>query len=195
MPASPPNDANQAAGADRASDPAFLVLGKIVRPHGVRGEMSLKILTDFPERIADLDAVYLGSSAYDEAGATEHEVLSTRRHREQLLIKLSDIPTRDEAALQRGKLLMVTLADAVPLEEGEFYLYQIIGAEVVSEDGEVLGTLKEVLETGANDVYVVTGGMRGEVLLPDIPEVILDVDVNAQRITVALPPGLLPDDA
>jgi 16S rRNA processing protein RimM len=87
---------------------------------------------------------------------------------------------------------MVALEDAVPLEDGEHYLYQIIGLRVETETGDVLGTLTEVLETGANDVYIVDSPQYGEVLIPATDETILDTDIQAGRMVVKLPDGLLP---
>ncbi|MBE2266947.1 MAG: 16S rRNA processing protein RimM, partial [Anaerolinea sp.] len=93
----------------------------------------------------------------------------------------------------RNLLVMVALENAVPLEEGEFYLYELIGLNVQTESGEALGTLTEVLETGANDVYVVNSPRYGEVLIPVLPETILETNIAAKRMTVRLPDGLLPE--
>lgn len=80
----------------------------------------------------------------------------------------------------------------MPLEDGEHYLYELIGMEVCTEDGELLGEIQEVLETGANDVYIVNGQQLGEVLIPVTNETILSTDVITKRIVVRLPEGLLP---
>ncbi|NPV68557.1 MAG: 16S rRNA processing protein RimM [Anaerolineae bacterium] len=181
------------AGRQPASQPAFLVLGRLLRPHGVRGEMLLQVITHYPERIADLETVFIGPDPYDRQTAIGFTVVRTRRHRGQLLITLKGIDTREDADTYRNQYLMVALDDAVPLEEDEYYLFQVLGARVVTTTGEDLGRVTDVLETGANDVFVVTGGLRGEVLIPDIADVVLEVDVENGRITVALLPGLLPD--
>lgn len=181
------------AGRQPASAPEFLVLGRILRPHGVRGELRMQILTDYPDRISELDTVYVGRDPYDRASATGVSIVATRRHREQLLIRLEGVATRDDAETYRGQLLMVALDDAIPLEDGEYYIFQVIGAEVITTEGENLGTIREILETGANDVFVVQGGMYGEVLIPDIPDVVLNVDLTRNQMTIALPPGLLPE--
>ncbi len=164
-----------------------------MRPHGVRGELRLQTLTDYPDRISALETVYIGRDPYDAGSATGFSVIGARRHRDQVLIRLEGIDTRDEAETHRGQLLMVALDDAVPLEEGEYYAFQIIGSTVITTEGETLGSIREIIETGANDVFVVQGGLYGEVLIPDIPEVVLEVNLQARQVTVALPPGLLPD--
>jgi 16S rRNA processing protein RimM len=176
-----------------ASQPAFLVLGQIQRPHGVRGEMRLRVITAYPDRIAHLETVFIGTDPYDADAAQSFSMINARWHREHLLVKLDGIPDRDEAERYRNQFLMVALDDAIPLEDDEYYVFQIIGAKMVTEDGETLGSITQVLETGANDVFVVTGGIRGEVLIPDLPHVILNVDLEQQIVTVAPPPGLLSD--
>jgi 16S rRNA processing protein RimM len=88
--------------------------------------------------------------------------------------------------------LLVDLPNAVPLEEGEFYLYQLIGVQVETVEGETIGTLVEVLETRANDVYIVDSPRYGEVLIPVTPETIVRTDVEAGKVIVSLPEGLLP---
>lgn len=174
-----------------ASEPRFLVLGRVLRPHGVQGELFLKVLTDYPERIGVLSEVYFATDA-DGTDATVIPVSSARRHRNGLILRCEAVRDRDEADALRDRWVLVPLEDAVPLEEGEYYLFQLIGLEVVTVDGERLGALEEVIETGANDVYVVRGGPRGEVLIPAAPHMVIDIDFEARRVTVDPPDGLLP---
>lgn len=181
------------AGNQPASAPVFLILGKILRPHGIRGEMRLKVITDYPERIAHLDRVFVGTDPYDADSAEAYGIASARRNRDGLLIQLEGVNDRNEAERFRDLLLMVSLDDAVPLEDDEYYVYEILGARAVTPDGEDLGQISEVLETGANDVFVIQGGIYGEILLPDIPDVILNIDLDNKIVTVSPPPGLMPD--
>lgn len=173
-------------------NPDYLLLGEILRPHGVRGELRVRLLTDYPERIAKLDKVYLGSSP-NAPNPTPYAVEGFRMNTPYGLLKLREISDRDAADRLRQLFVMIDIAHAVPLEDGEFYLYQLIGMSVVLEDGQPLGTLVEVLETGANDVYIVDSPDYGEVLIPVIDETILSTDVTAGIVTVRLPEGLLPD--
>jgi 16S rRNA processing protein RimM len=184
---------HEEAGQTPASAPVFLILGRILRPHGIRGELRLQIVTQFPERISSLEKVYIGEDPYDADSATVFEIDGARRHHDQVLVRLKEITTRNEAEIYRNQLLMVAFEDAVPLEDDEYYLFQIIGADVVTKDGTKLGRVSEILETGANDVFLVKGGIYGEVLVPDIDDVVLDIDIDRQLVTVDLPPGLLPD--
>ncbi|HEX3053242.1 MAG TPA: ribosome maturation factor RimM [Aggregatilineaceae bacterium] len=174
------------------NQPPFLLLGRVLRPHGVRGEVRMSVLTDFPDRIQPGARIYIGSDPESAAGATPYELAHVRRHQEYLILSFEGIEDRDDADLLRDQYVMVALADAVPLEEDEFYLFQTIGLSVRTTEGEVLGKVTEVLETGANDVYVVQGP-RGEILLPDTEECVIDVDIKARTMTVKLLDGLLGD--
>ena len=170
--------------------PSFLLLGRVLRPHGVRGELRIEVLTAYPERIVPRSSVFVGPNAHDPSSAVEYEVQSVRKHQKYLILSLLDVPDRETADLLREQYVMVPLADAVPLEDDEFYLYQAIGLSVSSEDGDHLGEIVEVIETGANDVYVVRGE-RGDILLPAIDECVIDVDIEAGTMTVHLMDGLL----
>lgn len=188
-----PDAQNPEAAPPPASDPAFLVLGRILRPHGVRGELRIQVSTHYPERMAGLDTVYIGPNPHDREAAHGFGMVGARRHRDLWLVRLEGLTNREDADRYRDQLLMVALDDAVPLEAGEYYVYQILDARVVTTDGEDLGKIVDVLETGANDVFITRGSIYGEVLLPDIPEVILDVNVQDKIVTVDPPPGLLPE--
>jgi 16S rRNA processing protein RimM len=119
-------------------------------------------------------------------------VVSARRHLQYLILRLEGVEDRSTADLLRERYVMVPLEDAVPLEEGEFYLFQAIGLAVSTAEQEHLGEIVDVLETGANDVYVVQGP-RGEILIPAIADCILDIDIEARTMTVQLMDGLLGD--
>lgn len=166
------------------SEPSeFLAVGRVVRPHGMRGELLLETLTAFPEPLEDVETVYLGENA------APHPLRDVRFHRGQLLIQLADCLDRDQAETFRGQLVQIHARQAAPLPPGRFYHHQIIGLVVVTEDGEDLGEVVEILATGANDVYLVAGA-QGEILLPAISDVIRQIDLDAHRMTVHLLEGL-----
>jgi 16S rRNA processing protein RimM len=175
------------------TEPAFLLLGQVLRPQGVRGEVRINILTAYPERIIPGSVVYLSRDPDDPDSAVEYVVAKVRSHQQYLILLFEGIHDRNEADLLRENYVMVALEDAVPLDEDEFYLYQAIGLKVFTEEGENLGEVIEILETGANDVYLVQGP-RGEILLPSIDEVIIDIDVDGGTMTVHLIDGLLGDE-
>jgi 16S rRNA processing protein RimM len=151
----------------------------------------MRIMTGYPERLLTLEQLFLSE---DETGerAVAHHVVGARLHQEYVLLQLEGIADRDQAERLRGLYVLVDIDHAVPLEEGEFYLYELIGLRVVTNSGEDLGTLTEVLETGANDVYVIDSPAHGQVLIPAIDSVVLKTDIDAKCITVRLPEGLLP---
>lgn len=169
--------------------PRYLIIGEVLRPHGVRGELRIRLLTDYPERITRDKTLYLGKNVNHEGKA--YTVEGMRRNQEYGLLKLVGINDRDAADLLRELLVLIPLEEAVPLEEGEVYLYELIGMDVQTEDGTRLGELVDVLETGANDVYVVDSPQHGEILLPAIPDCILKIDPDANLVTVRLLDGLL----
>jgi 16S rRNA processing protein RimM len=173
-----------------ADAPQYLILGEVLRPHGVRGELRIRILTDYPERIVAGKTIYLAEAI--DGKTTPYQVEHLRTNKEFGLLKLRGIEDRDQAEFLRELLVLTDIDDAVPLDEGEFYLYELIGLDVQTEDGEPLGKLVEVLETGANDVYIVDSPRYGEILIPAIDETILKTDIGAGVMRVRLPEGLLP---
>jgi 16S rRNA processing protein RimM len=170
---------------ESSAEPRFLVIGEVMKPHGVRGEVRVLPHTDLPERFTWLKTVYLG-----EKNPRPVVVEAARLHQNLILLKLAGYDDRDAADSLRGEWLQVPESEAIPLEEGEYFLYQLVGLAVFSDEGEHLGELTRVLETGANNVFVVTGADR-EILLPDIDDVILAIDFDNGRMTVHLLPGLL----
>ena len=176
---------------DSGSRPQYLVLGEILRPHGVRGEVRLRLLTDYPERIRELQSVYVGSDPQSPR-LKRYNIDQIRINQDYGLLKFKTINSRDDAERLRELLVMVHIDEAVPLDDDEVYLFQLIGMAVHTEAGELLGTVRDVLETGANDVYIIDSEHYGEVLVPVIEDTIISTDVEAGIITVRLPDGLLP---
>ena len=178
------NLADQPGSVDDFPEPSFLVIGVVGKAHGLGGEVRVIPETDQPERFTWLEVVYVGKEEPQPV-----VVESARVHQNTVLLKLTGYDDRDAAETLRGEWLQVPEAEAIPLEEGEYYLYQIKGLSVVTEEGEALGELVDIIETGANNVFVIQGE-QGQLLLPDIDEVILNIDFEIGRITVHLLPGL-----
>lgn len=167
-----------------SGEPRFLAVGQIARPHGVRGDLLMHVLTEFPHRLASLETVYLGQAH------RPFRVEAARFHGNDMLLTLAGIGDRPEAEAVRGQLVSIALADAAELPPGRYYYYQIEGLNVFTEEGEALGRVVEILETGANDVYVVRGDER-EILLPAIRSVIREIDLEGGRMVVHLLEGLV----
>ncbi len=166
-------------------EPRYLTIGRIVKPHGIRGELAMEILTDTPEHIAELDEVYVGPER------RPYKVENVRFHKGRMLLRLQGCDDRNAAEALRDARVQISWEMAKPLEENEYYAFQLLGLEVVTDEGESLGELVEILSTpGVNDVYVIHG-LFGEVLLPAIEDVIVDIDVEGGQMTVHLLPGLL----
>ncbi len=152
----------------------------------------MRILTDYPERIPKLDAVFLAKTVQGKDAKT-FAVSGMRMHQGHGLLTLDGVKDRDDADRLRQLYVLVRLQDAIPLEDDEFYLYELIGLTMQTEDGYVLGTISNVLETGANDVYVVNSPEHGEVLFPAIDDTIIDHDIEKGVVVVNIPDGLLPN--
>lgn len=172
--------------------PKYLQLGDILRPHGIKGELRVRVLTDYPERLPKLKRVYLGGTPTDPK-PKPYTIEKVRFDRQYALITFQDVTDRDQADLLRGLALMVALEDAIPLEEGEVYLFQLIGMSVVLEDGTDLGEIIDIAETGGNDNYIVKSKELGEFAIPAIPQVVLKIDADAQQVIIRPMEGLLPE--
>lgn len=171
------------AGSPCSGEPAFLVIGKIRRPHGVRGEVLMEIYTDFPERIQRGVVVYLGDQTQ------QHEIASRRTHRDGLLIRFEGITTPEAAGELRNQLVYVRADDRPPLDEGEYYHHQILGMRVYDATQGYLGMVREILSTGANDVLVVNNEAGSELLIPFADDWIQEVDLPQKILRVTLLQG------
>lgn len=167
-----------------------LIIGEIVAPFGLAGEVKVRLETDFPERFLQLKQVCL---RWPSGEAELHWVESTRFHKGQVLLRLRGVTTIDAAETLRSALVQVPAHEAVRLPANEFYIHDLVRCEVFTEQGRRLGSVCSVLRNQANDVLVVGKG-KGEILLPMVRDVIRIVDVANGRITVNLTPGLLPQD-
>ena len=165
----------------------YFRVGVITSPHGVRGEMKVYPTTDDVSRFKKGMQVILDT----KKAQVPHQVENVKFFKNMVILKLDGINSMNDAELLRQCDLLVTRENAVPLEEGEYYLADLLDMTVEEEDGSVLGTLVDVLETGANSVYVVRMESGKEVLLPNIPDCIRAVDVENGRMTVHVMEGLL----
>lgn len=162
----------------------YLAIGFLRRPHGVMGEMIMDLHTDFPERIKTGRKVYLGD---------KHEAAtlgSVRPHANHVLIKIRGCDTPESVGKYRNTWVYVKSTEVPALPEGQVYKYELVGLNVIDDSNNELGTVTEIIETGANDVYVVKKDDK-EILLPAIPDVILKVDMKKKMITVHLIDGLI----
>jgi 16S rRNA processing protein RimM len=164
---------------------AYLVVGKIVGAHGVRGEVKVTSQTDNPDRFRPGVELLLES----EAGLQPVKIVTVRPHKGMLLIKLASVPDRSSAEQLQWRKLLIPASEGMALGEHENFVHDLIGLSVETSEGETLGELTEILVTPANDVYVVSGP-RGQLLLPALRSVVLRVDLTAGKMTVEVPEGL-----
>ncbi len=181
---------NKAAVSTAAPQPQHLVVGEILRPHGLRGEVRMRILTDYPDNLPGLDHVYLGRSP-DEKRLEKRALEGIRFHQQFALLTLAGCASREDAEDLRDNFVLIHKEQTPPLADGQYYLYQLIGLRVLA-DAKEIGRIKQVLQTGANDVYVVNTAQHGEVLLPAHAETIDEIDFGAGVVRMSLPEGLLP---
>ena len=155
----------------------------MLRPQGLRGEALCQILTEFPERFTRTAHVFLGTPP------REYRVRRAQVEGNHVLLDLEGVNSPEAVEPLRGLEVMIPRAEAEPLPPGRYYWQDVVGLWIQDEAGEILGQLVEILETGANDVYVVHGD-TGELLLPAIRQVVLSLDPAAGVMTVRLLPGM-----
>src|SRR5512133_1149107 len=164
-------------------EPVYLVVGFLRRPHGLDGELIMDLHTDFPDRLRGGRKLLVGE---EHKPAT---IASVRPHAKGMLVKLKGIETAEEAGQFRNQWVYVSAADVPSLPEGMIYQHELLGFAVVDEQGTSLGELVEILETGANDVYIVRDATGRDLLLPAIPSVILNLDPVRRLMRVHLLEG------
>lgn len=164
----------------------FLETGKIVGTHGVRGMLRVQPWSDSPEFLTQFHRFYT-----DDTGSSEWKAVQIQPHGHIVLMKLKGIDTIEAAERLRGKVLYLNRQD-ITLPEGRYFVEDLIGCSVFHADGTPLGTLTEVSETGANDVWHITRDGR-EYLVPAIAEVIISVNTDAERIVINPMKGIFDD--
>jgi 16S rRNA processing protein RimM len=155
----------------------WMLIGKIAGPFGIRGELKVEEHTDFPNRFKRLKTVTLGPERQTYA------VQSARRHKGRVLLSLAGVETPETARDLTGMEIAVPRSEAMPLPEGHYYLDDIVGADVITPDGAVIGRVSDVIQTGANDVYAVESG-KNTLLIPVTKEAVRELDVAGRRVIV-----------
>ena len=165
----------------------LLKVGVITTTHGVRGEVKVFPTTDDAERFLELKYVLLDTGRE----LRRLDIKNVRFFKNLVILKFDGIDNINDIEKYKGKDLWIPREEAQELGEDEYYIADLQGLNVVLEDGTEFGTLRDVMETGANDVYIIDSNEHGEVLLPAIKECILDVDLEKNTMTVHLMKGLL----
>lgn len=163
-------------------------VGKIVNTHGIRGEVKVLRITDFDERFEPGEPLYWVSG---EGKPEKLIIASHRQHKGFDLISFEGLPSINEVEHLKGGILQIREEQLTELEEDEYYFHEIIGCDVVLDNGAKIGRVKEILTPGANDVWVIDREGKSDVLIPYIDDVVVSVDIGKQRIIIDPIEGLL----
>ena len=166
----------------KPSEPEFITIGKILAPWGNKGKLKVEVATDFPQRFAPSSKVYIEQQPMT--------IDSIGWHKGKAIIKLNTIDSIEDAEKLRGQLVEIHHSQLHPLPEGQYYHFQLIGLEVWTTQGELLGNITEILSMPGNDNYVVSGA-KGEILIPAIEDVIKSIDLNKGCLVIEPIEGLL----
>ena len=166
----------------------LVVIGEVTRAHGLRGEVRVVPQTDHPERFERLRECILWDPGHDER--TVRRVRGARRQGDVVLLSLVDCDSPEAAAALAGRLVALPRAEALPPPPGHVYPWQLVGCRVTMEDGRVVGELSRIEPAPGQDLWVVRGPER-EHLIPAVPEIVIEVDVDARRVVIRPPEGLL----
>ena len=167
----------------------FLRAGLISSTHGIRGEVKVFPTTDDAARFKEIRKVFLDTGRE----RLELEIQSVRFFKQFVIVKFKGIDNINDIEKYKGCSLYISREEAAELDEDEYYIGDLIGMAVFTEEGH-FGVLRDVMETGANEVYIIDSDGHGEVLIPAIRQCVLDVDVEQNRMTIRLMDGLIGDD-
>ena len=163
-----------------------LEIGQIVNTFGIKGEVKVKPFTDDINRFDELKKVYVKT----KTDIKQYKIENVKYHKNMVLLKLEGINRIEDAELLRNLFLEIDREDAIPLEEGTYFIADLIGLEVYTDEGKLLGKVDDIYNTGSNDIYVVKDELGKQILLPGIKEVIKEVKLD-EKIIVHLIQGLV----
>ena len=165
----------------------FLEIGQIINTFGIKGMVKVKPFTDDITRFDDLEKVYVVSNRSKK----QYEIEEVKYHKDMVLIKFKGIDKVEEAELLRNSYLKVNRAAEPELEEGTYYIVDLLGIDVYSDEGNLLGKLDDIFNNGSSDIYVVKDELGKQLLLPAISDVIKEIDIENKKIVVHLIKGLV----
>ena len=165
----------------------YFEIGQIVNTFGIKGMVKIKPFTDDINKFDKFKKIYIKK----ENTKKEYQIEEVKYHKQMVLMKLKGINTPEEAHLLRGSYLIINREDEEPLEEGTYYIVDLLGSEVYTDEDVLLGKLEDIYNTGSNDIYVVKDELGKQVLLPAISDVIKNIDIKNKKITVHIVSGLM----
>lgn len=165
----------------------YFEIGQIVNTFGIKGELKVVPFTDDMERFEELKSIYIVKNKE----LLEFEIENVKYQKNLIILKLKNIPDMTTAEKYKGCYIRIHRKDARELPEGIYFIADIIGSQVITDDGQILGKVDDIYNTGSKDIFVVKDELGKQILLPHIPEVILNIDVEKQIVTVHLLDGLI----
>lgn len=165
----------------------YFEIGQIVNTFGIKGEVKVVPFTDDIERFEELNSIYVVKNKK----LIEYEIEQIKYHKNMIILKLKNVEDMNTAEKLKGCYIQIHRKDARELPEGTYFIADIIGSQVITDDGKILGIVDDIYNTGAKDIFVVKDEMGKQILLPHIEEVILNIDVEKQIVTVHLLEGLV----
>ena len=165
----------------------YFEIGQIVNTFGIKGMVKIKPFTDDINKLDKFKKIYIKK----ENTKKEYQIEEVKYHKQMVLMKLKGINTPEEADLLRGSYLIINREDEEPLEEGTYYIVDLLESEVYTDEDVLLGKLEDIYNTGSNDIYVVKDELGKQVLLPAISDVIKNIDIKNKKITVHIVSGLM----
>lgn len=164
----------------------YLEIGQIVNTFGIKGMVKVKPFTDDNKRFDRLEKVYIKN----KEKLKEYQIEEVKYHKDMILIKFRGIENPEQANLLRNSYLMIDREEK-PLEEGTYYIVDMIGMDVYTDEGEKLGNIEDIFNTGSNDIYVVKSELGKQILLPAISDVVKNIDMENKKMVVHLISGLI----
>jgi 16S rRNA processing protein RimM len=162
------------------------LIGYILKPHGIKGEVKVDPISPYPERFNRLDRVYLKNDSIQA-----YSIQSVRISNRFVFLKLSEINSRSEAELLRNYEVLIDKEQLIELKADEFFIHDLVGCEVISENGDLIGKIVEVMQVSSNDIYVVQDERGREILVPAIKDVIKNIDIKHKKIKIHLMEGMI----
>jgi 16S rRNA processing protein RimM len=165
----------------------LIAVAKIIKPIGIRGEVKIQLLTDESERLSNLTSVWIGKH---EGSVVERKVLRVRQDVKQCVAAFQGVETVEAAELLRDQFLFVSQNETVLPKEGRYFVDDVLGCEMATQDGKRVGMIVDILTLPANDLWVVRNGKK-ETLIPAVKAIVKEVDVKRKRIVIDSPEGLI----
>ncbi|GKX31721.1 ribosome maturation factor RimM [Vallitalea longa] len=165
----------------------YFNIGKIINTHGIKGAVKIIPLTDEPKRFELLEYVYIDS----KKKLQKYTIEDIRYFKNLVIIKFKELEDMTSAEALKESIIKIPRELALPLEDDEYYISDLIGIEVSTDDGEDLGNIKDVIRTGSNDVYVIEADDKKEILIPALKQCIKEVDMENKTMVVSLLEGLI----